>query len=148
MSKARSRARRLAMQGLYEWQMSDNAPSTILKTCLAEQNIKNVDTDYLQELLLTIPRKQSQLDSTFQSYLDRPVEEIDPIELAILRLATYELLFRIDVPYRVVINEAIELAKTFGAEAGHKFVNGILDKVATEVRKTELAAGRDAGKST
>ncbi len=148
MSKARSRARRLAMQGLYEWQMSDNAPSIILKTCLAEQNIKNVDTEYLQELLLTIPKKQSELDSAFQSYLDRSVKDIDPIELAILRLATYELLFRIDVPYRVVINEAIELAKVFGAEAGHKFVNGILDKVAAEVRKTELGASRDVDKST
>ena len=148
MSKARSRARRLAMQGLYEWQMSDNAPSIILKTCLAEQNIKNVDTEYLQELLLTIPKKQSELDSAFQSYLDRSIKEIDPIELAILRLATYELLFRIDVPYRVVINEAIELAKVFGAEAGHKFVNGILDKVAAEVRKAELGASRDVDKST
>jgi N utilization substance protein B len=148
MSKARSRARRLAMQGLYEWQMSDNAPSTILKTCLTEQNVKNVDTDYLQELLLTIPKKQPELDSAFQMYLDRSVEEVDPIELAILRLATYELLFRIDVPYRVVINEAIELAKAFGAEAGHKFVNGILDKVAAQVRKTEFVVNRNADKSS
>lgn len=147
MSKARSRARRLAMQGLYEWQMSDNAPSVILKTCLAEQNVKNVDTEYLQELLLTIPKKQPQLDNAFQPYLDRAVDEVDPIELAILRLASYELLFRIDVPYRVVINEAIELAKAFGAEAGHKFVNGILDKLAAEVRKTEFGASRNAGKS-
>ena len=147
MSKARSRARRLAMQGLYEWQMSENAPSIILKTCLAEQNVKNVDTEYLQELLLTIPKKQEQLDSAFQPYLDRKIKEIDPIELAILRLACYELSFRVDVPYRVIINEAIELAKSFGAEASHKFINGILHKVAAEIRKPEVSAGKDAGKS-
>jgi len=145
MSKARSRARRLAMQGLYEWQLSENAPAVILKTCLEEQNIKNVDTEYLEELLLSIPRKQQEIDNTFQPYVDRPIEEIDPIELSILRLATYELLHRIDVPYRVVINEAIELAKSFGAEAGHRYVNGILDKVAAEVRKDETKRKSDSG---
>lgn len=147
MSKARSRARRLAMQGLYEWQLSQNVPAVILKTCLEEQNIKNVDTEYLEELLLTIPRKQQEIDKAFQAYVDRPIEEIDPIELSILRLATYELLHRIDVPYRVVINEAIELAKSFGAEAGHKYVNGILDKVAAEVRKDEIKRKSDSGQS-
>jgi len=147
MSKARSRARRLAMQGLYEWQLSQNVPAVILKTCLEEQNIKNVDTEYLEELLLSIPRKQQEIDKAFQAYVDRPIEEIDPIELSILRLATYELLHRIDVPYRVVINEAIELAKSFGAEAGHKYVNGILDKVAAEVRKDEIKRKSDSGQS-
>lgn len=147
MSKARSRARRLAMQGLYEWQLSQNVPAVILKTCLEEQNIKNVDTEYLEELLLTIPRKQQEIDKAFQAYVDRPIEEIDPIELSILRLATYELLHRIDVPYRVVINEAIELAKSFGAEAGHRYVNGILDKVAAEVRKEEIKRKSDSGQS-
>jgi N utilization substance protein B len=147
MSKARSRARRLAMQGLYEWQLSQNVPAVILKTCLEEQNIKNVDTEYLEELLLTIPRKQQEIDKAFQPYIDRPIEEIDPIELSILRLATYELLHRIDVPYRVVINEAIELAKSFGAEAGHRYVNGILDKVAAEVRKDEIKRKTDSGQS-
>lgn len=138
MSKARSRARRLAMQGLYEWQMAGNAPSRILKTTLEEQNMKNVDQDYLQELLLGVPKNQQEIDTALGPHLKRPLQEIDPIELAILRLATYELIHRIDVPYRAVLNEAIELAKTFGAEEGHKFVNGILDKVASEVRALEF----------
>jgi len=126
------------MQGLYEWQLSGNEPAVILQTCLAEQNVKNVDTEYLQELLLEIPGKQAGIDAAFQGFTSRPINEVDPIELAILRLATYELLYRVDVPYKVVINEAIELAKAFGAEAGHKYVNGILDKVAAVVRKSEV----------
>ena len=140
MSKARSRARRLAMQGLYEWHLSENAPSVILKTCLAEQNIKNVDTDYLEELLLGVPKKQQQLDATFSDFLDRPVAEIDPIELAILRLATYEMVFRIDVPYRVVLNEAVILARKFCSEKSHTFINAVLDKVARDIRTQETAS--------
>lgn len=146
MSKARSRARRLAMQGLYEWQMADNAPSRILKTTLEEQNMKNVDQEYLQELLLGVPKNLKEIDTVLGPYLKRPLEEIDPIELAILRLATYELLHRLDVPYRAVLNEAIELAKTFGAEEGHKFVNGILDKVASEVRALEFGKSSRSSK--
>lgn len=139
MSKARSRARRLAMQGLYEWQVADNAPSQILKTCLAEQNMKNVDQEYFEELLKGVPKNQKDIDDTLTPHLNRPIAEIDPIELAIARLATYELISRPDVPYRVVINEAIELAKQFGAEEGHKFINGLLDKVATKVRELEVS---------
>jgi len=139
MSKARSRARRLAMQGLYEWQVANNAPSQILKTCLEEQNMKNVDQAYLGELLNEVPKKQEAIDAAIVPHLTRPISELDPIELAITRLATYELLFRPDVPYRVVINEAIELAKQFGAEEGHKFINGILDRIASTVREFEVA---------
>lgn len=138
MSKARSRARRLAMQGLYEWQMSDNAPREILEIYRAEHDLKNADIDYFQLLLLEVPAHVEEVDQAITPHLSRPIKEVDPIELAIVRLATYELLYRPDIPYRVIINEAVELAKTFGAEAGHKFVNGILDKVAAATRTAEV----------
>ena len=138
MSKARSRARRLAMQGLYEWQMSDNAPQEILISYHKEHDLTKVDRDYFQTLLIGIPNHLQELDQTLAPYVSRPIKEVDPVELAILRLATYELLYCLDVPYRVVINEAVELAKTFGGEAGHKFVNGIIDKVAANARAAEV----------
>ena len=138
MSNARSRARRLAMQGLYEWHMSDNDPDSILNACLLENRNRKVDVDYLSLLLRNIPKHVGDLDSQFAGFLDRKLSEIDPIELAILRLATYEFKHCPDVPYKVVINEAIELAKTFGADQGHKFVNGVLDKLAPVLRSAEI----------
>lgn len=89
-----------------------------------------------------MPRQKTELDGAFAPLLDRPLEEIDPVELAILRLSTYELKNRVDVPYKVVINEGIELAKVFGATDGHKFVNGILDKLAPTLRATEVSANK------
>ena len=142
MSKARSRARRMAMQALYEWQGANNTPLDILNTYRAEQNLKKVDEDYFRDLLLNTAKHQQEVDAMMSDFLDRPINEVDPIETAILRLACYELAHRPDVPYRVVINEAIELAKSFGAESGHKFVNGILDKVALKVRADEIKHGK------
>jgi len=142
MSKARSRARRLAMQALYEWQVAGNAPLDILNTYRAEQNLKNVDEDYFRDLFLNTIQHRQQVDELMAGLLDRPLAEVDPIETAILRMACYELAHRPDVPYKVVINEAIELAKTFGAEAGHKFVNGILDKAALTIRAEEIKHAR------
>ena len=139
MSKARSRARRLAMQGLYEWQMAGNAPQDILASYRQQHDLKNVDEEYFQELLLGVPVQQHEIDAALSPHLSRSLQEVDPIELAILRLATYELKNRLDIPYRVVINEAVELAKTFGAEGGHKFVNGILDKAAATIRAVEVS---------
>jgi N utilization substance protein B len=138
MSKARSRARRLAMQGLYEWQMSDNVPQDIFNNYKQQHDLNNVDIDYFQTLLMGVPDHLQELDQSVSPFLSRPLKDVDPIELAILRLAAYELIHRLDVPYRVVINEAVELAKTFGAEAGHKFVNGILDKLAATTRSAEI----------
>jgi len=138
MSKARSRARRLAMQGLYEWQVAANSPEQILATSLQDHDLSKLDEEYFKTLLLGVPAKAGDIDAAIKPFLSRPLNEVDPIELAILRLAAYELMYRTDIPYRVVINEAVELAKTFGAEAGHKFVNGILDKVAAQVREVEV----------
>ena len=131
MSKARSKARRMAMQGLYEWQVAGNDPLDVYHTYQNEHDLKKVDEEYFKELLLGVPAKLAELDKVIELHLSRPIKEIDPVELAILRLASYELLFRIDVPYRVVINEA-----------GHKFINGILDKVAPDVRPMEVKPKR------
>ena len=126
------------MQGLYEWQLSENDPQEILINYHQQHDLTNVDREYFQTLLLGVPNQLQALDQALTPYLSRPIKEVDPIELAILRLATYEMLNRLDVPYRVIINEAVELAKTFGAETGHKFVNGILDKVAASTRAAEV----------
>jgi N utilization substance protein B len=136
--RARSKARRLALQALYQWQLSGNALDEIEKQFLAEQDFANADRDYFHELLFGVARDVATLDAHFASALDRPIHEVDPIERALLRLGTYELATRLDVPYRVAINEAVELAKTFGAEAGHKYVNSILDGVARKLRAAEM----------
>lgn len=125
----RRKARRLATQAIYSWQLSGNNIADVEHEFLTEQNINGVDVSYFRELFSGTATKQSQIDELLTPYLERPMDEVDPIEKAVLRLAVYELTFRKDVPYKVVINEAIELAKSFGAEEGHKFVNGILDKL-------------------
>ncbi|MCM2321414.1 MAG: transcription antitermination factor NusB, partial [Pseudomonas sp.] len=107
-----------------------------------DNDFSDVDGAYFREILHGVPRLKSELDAAFAPCLDRPVEELDPVELAILRLSTYELLNRADVPYRVVINEGIELAKVYGATDGHKFVNGVLDKLAPLLRSAEVRGKR------
>jgi N utilization substance protein B len=104
--------------------------------------MKNVDLKYFKELLHEVPAHLDVIDEWITPKLDRPFVEIDPIECAVMRLAVYELLHRIDIPYRVVINEAVELTKTFGAEDGFKYVNSIIDSLAKEIRKVEVNARR------
>ncbi|MCL1036227.1 transcription antitermination factor NusB [Shewanella corallii] len=125
----RRKARRLAVQAVYSWQLSGNNVADVEHQFLTEQNLDGVDVAYFRELFAGAATKTAQLDEMLVPFLERPLDEVDPIEKAILRLAAFELTFRKDVPFKVVINEAIESAKTFGAEDGHKFVNGILDKL-------------------
>ena len=136
---ARRKARELALQGLYSWQMTNNAVSKVELDIATSNNMDKVDMGYFQELLRGVANNCGELDEKIRPYLGRLPEELDPVEQAILRLATYELTQRIDVPYKVVINEAIELAKSFGAEESHKFVNGVLDKAVKTLRKHELS---------
>ena len=138
MSKARSLARKRAVQALYMWQMTDMDLSDIDEQFVLEHDMSKVDLKYFHELLHQIPKKLDILDQTMAPLLDRPLEEIDPVERAILRIGLYELHFRLDVPYRVVINEAVELAKVFGADQSHKYVNSILDGAARKVRSVEF----------
>lgn len=137
MSRARSKARRAAVQALYQWQLGKQEVSDIEHQFLTEQDMKQLEIPYFQELLHQIPAHLEVLDEAISPWLDRPLKEVDPVERAILRIGAYELKFRVDVPYRVVINEAIEMAKVFGGEEGYKYVNGILDKLSKKLRKVE-----------
>jgi len=137
---ARSRARQLAVQGLYEWHLSGNAIDDIAAQCLDAKRGKNIDEPYFEELIFKVSSKVESLNEMIIPFLSRELNEIDPVERAILQLGAYELTQKIDIPYKVIINEAIELAKTFGAEQSHKFVNGILDKIAEKNREAEFRA--------
>jgi N utilization substance protein B len=139
-TSARTRARRLATQGLYEWQVSDNKPSEIETQYLIEKETDKVDIDYFRELISKIPLHCEELDSHIAPLISRPLNEVDLVELAVLRLGTYELLYHPEVPYRVIINEAVELVKMFGADQGHRFVNGIMDRLAASLRTVEFQA--------
>lgn len=137
---ARKKARELAVQAVYSWQMTANPVEQIELSIATSNNMESVDMAYFQELLRGVVKQAEDLDVKIKPYLGRLPEELDVVEKAILRLATYELTVRIDVPYKVVINEAIELAKSFGAEDSHKFVNGVLDKAVKTLRKHELSS--------
>lgn len=136
---ARKKARRLALQGIYQWDMTRDSADEIESWLIENYSAKRLDQAYLKDILVKIPLYVETLDQTFIPFLDRPVEQLERVELAVLRLAAYELLYLSDIPYRVIINEALELSKSFGSIEGFKYVNGVLDKVAKEVRKEELA---------
>ena len=136
---ARRKARELAVQAVYSWQMTNNPVDQIELAIATSNDMSKVDMDYFLELLRGVVNGSAELDETIRPYLGRLPEELDEVEKAIIRLSTYELLKRIDVPYKVVINEAIELAKSFGADESHKFVNGVLDKAVKTLRKHEQA---------
>lgn len=133
----RARARRRALQAIYAWQVSGGNAQQVIAQFAHEQAHEIADLEYFEELVRGVLQHTAQLDEKLAPYLDRTVDEVDPIERAVLRIAAYELLHRIDVPYRVVINEAIETAKRFGAEHGHTYVNGVLDRAALEWRAAE-----------
>lgn len=145
-SKMRSASRGLALQAVYQWQMNQSLVSEIETQFVIDQDMESCDKIYFHELLQGVASSTKKLDSLFEELLDRPLSELDPIELAVMRIGAFELSERLDVPYRVAINEGVELAKTFGATESHKYVNGILDKLAQRVRREEIAARREANK--
>lgn len=137
-------ARQLALQALYQWQMAGQDLAQIEQQFMepgaydfAEDtpSALKVDKAYFHELLHEIPAHLTQLDPQIQPHMNRPLEQVDPVERAILRIGAYELMFRPEVHHRIILNEAIELAKRFGAEQSHRFVNGVLDKVRYQVRQ-------------
>ncbi len=136
----RHRARELAMQGIYEWRLSGKPASLIEKATLAEKSLGRYDTALFSQLLHGVLARHETLVEQIAPHLDRPVQELSPVEYSVLLLGAYELVQQPEVPYRVVINEAVELAKTFGGSDGHKFVNGVLDKLAARVRAAEANA--------
>ncbi|MBE0436714.1 MAG: transcription antitermination factor NusB [Methylomicrobium sp.] len=140
MSQARTNARKAAVQALYQWQMTGQNLSAIEMQFLEEERLKDAQKSYFNELFHGIPKSLDVIDEVLTQFVDRPVEAIDPVERAILRIGVYELMNRLDMPYRVVLNESINLAKCFGADGSHRYVNGILDKVAQQKRAAEIQA--------
>ncbi|WP_250625111.1 transcription antitermination factor NusB [Pinirhizobacter soli] len=134
---ARSRARRRALQAIYAWQVGGASMAKVIDQFRHEQDMEVADLEYFEDLLLGVEKHQAELDEGLKPFVDREVNQIDPIERAALRLAAYELKYRPDVPYRVILNEAIEVTKRFGADHGHSYVNGVLDKLATHWRTAE-----------
>ncbi len=135
---ARRNARRYALQAMYQWQVADSSLTDIETEFLRYHIDKKIDLEFFKELVHGIPEHKKELDKAMEPFLGRPLHELDPIEMAVLRLAVYELLKRPDIPYRVIINEALELTKKFGSIEGHKFVNGVLDRVARSNRQQEI----------
>lgn len=138
----RTRARRRALQAVYAWQMSGADARDIVTQFAHEQAREIADLVYFQELVHGVDAHCAELDAALAPFLDRTMEEVDPIERAALRIAAYELQHRIDVPYRVVLNEAVESVKRFGSEHGHTYINGVLDRAALEWRAAETGPAR------
>ena len=140
LAKARGKARRLAMQALYQWQMTADDIDGIERQFFEENDMKNIDQDYFSELLLGVLQELPAIDTELEKHMSRNINSVDPVERAILRIAGYEFIKRPDVPYRVVLNEAVVLTKKFCAEKSHTFVNAVLDKVARDTRTHETAS--------
>ena len=141
-ARARSYARRFAMQALYQWQMTAQSFSEILAQFIERDEYKTVDAAYFRELLSNGIEQHEVLSAQIVQFADRPWEQLDPIERAVLLIGMYELNSRLDVPYRVVVNEAVELTKQFGATDGYKYINALLDRVARDARAAERQAPR------
>ena len=140
LAAERRKARHYGMQALYQWLMADAPLNEIEAEFRAEYDFAHVDLEYFQALLHGVPGCVDDLEAIFQPLLDREIDDLDPIERTLLRMGTFELKERIDVPYKVVINEEVALAKKFGASESHKYINGVLDKAARELRKAETSA--------
>ncbi|MEH6575992.1 MAG: transcription antitermination factor NusB [Amphritea sp.] len=142
LTSMRRSARSFALQALYQWQISGNSITDIELQFRMNNDMSGTDLPLFSELLHGVPAKASELDAAYEPFLDRALSDLDPVELAILRIGSFELNYRIVVPYKVVINESVELAKIFGATDSHRYINGILDKLAARVRMSEINAKR------
>ena len=139
---ARRRAREFALQGIYQWLLSANSIPVIEDHVAQVSGFERADRELFVSLLRGTLNNVESLQAEFEPFIHRPVHELSPVERAILLLGTHELKHSLDTPYRVIINEAIELAKGYGGTEGHRFVNGVLDKLAAKLRATEISAGR------
>jgi N utilization substance protein B len=140
LAAGRRKARHYALQALYQWHMAGQALNVIEAEFQTDYDMTNVDSEFFHDMVHGIPAQITDLHALFEKHLDRKITDLDPIELCLLRMGSFELLRRIDVPYKVAINETINLGKRFGATDGYRYINGILDKVATECRAVEVAA--------
>lgn len=135
----RHRARELALQGIYQWRITAGDAGKIGKQIQAEKNLGRYDQELFSKLLRGALERHAEIEKLIAPHLDRPLEELSPVEFAVLLLGAFELAQHLEVPYKVAINEAVELAKTFGGTDGHKFVNGVLDKLAPQLRAAEFS---------
>lgn len=131
----RHKARHFALQAIYQWQMTGDSASEIEKQFLEDQPLKGADLDYMHDLISGVVANSNELDEIYSPHLSRPLKDLDYVDMAILRLATFELTYRQEIPFKVIINEAIELAKSFAEQDSHKFVNGVLDKVVKTMKQ-------------
>ena len=141
-TKVKQKARKLLVQALYSWELGGVDLQTIEVNFHTENDMSKVDSDLFKTVLFDVPKNLEKIDEAYESYLDREQDQLDPVSRAILRIATYELLFSIEVPYKVAINEGVNLAKTFGPTDAYKFINGVLDRVAAQSRTLEIAANK------
>ncbi|CAH1208574.1 transcription antitermination protein NusB [Candidatus Nitrotoga sp. BS] len=141
---SRRRSRELALQGIYQWRLTSDDQEQIEKQIRAEKGMGRYDVEFFSKLLRGVLTQHAALETAVAMHLDRTLDELSPIEFSVLLIGAYELIYLSEIPYRVAINEAVELAKTFGGTDGHKFVNGVLDKVAAQVRAVEVRG--DSGK--
>ena len=139
-TKAKQKARKLLVQALYSWELGGTDLETIEVNFHLDNDMTKVDGELFKAVLFGVPQNLDTVDSAYQKYLDREEEKLDPVSRAILRLTSYELIFSIEVPYKVAINEGVNLAKTFGPTDAFKFINGVLDRVAVDTRAVEIAA--------
>ena len=130
----RHKARHFALQAVYQWQLTGMSATEIEKQFLEDQPIQGADLDYLHDLISGVINNVEAIDETYAPHLTRPLEDLDQVDKAVLRVGTFELMYRQEIPYRVVINEAIILAKEFAEQDSHKFVNGVLDKVVKAIK--------------
>lgn len=136
--RKRQKARKLLVQALYQAHLSQTEVAEIIAQFLTENDTSKFDQTYFEQILKGIIHDQKQIDDYIKKHLDRAVEMLNPVEFAVLRLSTYEFLHCIDIPFRVVIDEAISLCKTYGAVEGHRYVNGVLHQLASELRGEEV----------
>ena len=139
-SKSRHLARRNAVQALYQWDLTEQDPADIEDSFIEGHDLSKVDQDYFRHLIRSVPLYHQEIDDRLSQYIKRGIDNIDPVERAILRLGTYELEYEKSIPYKAIIDEAIELTKVFGSEEGYRFVNGVLDRLAKELRQTEISS--------
>ncbi|TXG99068.1 MAG: transcription antitermination factor NusB [Rhodocyclaceae bacterium] len=142
MKSARRKAREFAVQGLYQWQMAQDTPARIEQNLAESQGFSKCDISLLRTTLYGAIKHVDTLRPALEPYLDRSWDEVSPVERGVLLVAAFELVHMPETPYPVIINEAIELSKTFGGNEGHKFIHGVLDKVVAQVRATEVSAAR------
>jgi N utilization substance protein B len=147
MSLAKTNARKCAVQALYQWQMTGESLARIEMNFLEEELLKGAQKSFFTELFFGVPKQLNVIDEALAEFVDRPVEKIDPVERAVLRISTYELINCLETPYKVIINEGVNLAKCFGADGSHKYINGVLDKVSQKKRAVEIKAKQKSKKN-